>query len=53
LQTTTPEQNLNAMKKAVIIIVLVFAAGIVLSSCNKEACPAYSQVDTEQVDPAA
>jgi hypothetical protein len=41
------------MKRAVIIIVLVFAAGIIMSSCNKEACPAYSQADTEQVEPAA
>jgi hypothetical protein len=41
------------MKRAVIIIVLVFAAGIIMSSCNKEACPAYSQIDTEQVEPAA
>jgi hypothetical protein len=41
------------MKRAVIIIVLVFAAGLILSSCNKEACPAYSQVDTEQVEPSA
>jgi hypothetical protein len=36
------------MKKAVIILAVVFAAGILLSSCNKHACPAYSQVDTEQ-----
>ncbi len=41
------------MKRAVIILVLVFVAGIVMSSCNKEACPAYSQIDTEQVEPAA
>lgn len=41
------------MKRAVIIIVFVFAAGLVLSSCNKEACPAYSQIDTEQTEPAA
>lgn len=37
-----------AMKRAVIILAVVFAAGILLSSCNKHACPAYSQVDTEQ-----
>jgi hypothetical protein len=41
------------MKRAVIILVLVFAAGIIMSSCNKEACPAYSQNDTEQVEPTA
>jgi hypothetical protein len=38
------------MKKAVIILAVVFAAGIILSSCNKQACPAYSQVDTEQTE---
>jgi hypothetical protein len=38
------------MKKAVIILAVVFAAGILLSSCNKHACPAYSQVDTEQTE---
>jgi hypothetical protein len=36
------------MKRAVIILAVVFAAGILLSSCNKHACPAYSKVDTEQ-----
>ncbi len=38
------------MRKAVIILAVVFAAGILLSSCNKQACPAYSQVDTEQAE---
>jgi len=38
------------MKRAVIILALVFAAGILLSSCNKQACPAYSQIDTEQTE---
>ena len=38
------------MKKAVIIIAVVFAVGIVMSSCNKQACPAYSQVDAEQTE---
>lgn len=35
------------MKKAAIIVVLIFALGIIMSSCNKEACPAYSQIDTD------
>ncbi len=38
------------MKKAAILIVLVFALGLIMSSCSKEACPAYSQVDTDQVE---
>jgi hypothetical protein len=40
------------MKKLAYILVLVFALGILLSSCNKKAnCPAYrGQVDHEQVD---
>jgi hypothetical protein len=38
------------MKRAIIIFVVVFAAGIIMSSCNKQACPAYSQADTEQTE---
>jgi hypothetical protein len=40
------------MKKLAYILVLVFAFGILLTSCNKKAnCPAYrGQVDQEQVD---
>jgi hypothetical protein len=38
------------MKKALIILAVVFAAGIILSSCNKQVCPAYSQADTEQTE---
>jgi len=38
------------MKRAVIIIAVVFAVGILVSSCNKQACPAYSQIDTEQTE---
>jgi len=45
------DQNQLAMKRAVIIIVVVFAVGILISSCNKHVCPAYSQVDTEQTLP--
>lgn len=40
------------MKRAVIILMVVFAVGILISSCNKQACPAYSHVDTEQTEPA-
>ena len=40
------------MKKLAYILVLVFALGILLPSCNKKAsCPAYrSQVSQEQVE---
>lgn len=38
------------MKRAAIILIIVFAAGIIFSSCSKHACPAYSQVDTEQTE---
>ncbi len=40
------------MKRAAIILAVVFAVGILMSSCNKHVCPAYSQVDTEQAVPA-
>jgi len=40
------------MRRAVIILAVVFVAGILLSSCNKQACPAYSQVETEQTEHA-
>jgi len=30
------------MKKAALIIVLVFAIGLVMSSCNREVCPGMS-----------
>jgi hypothetical protein len=36
------------MKKIALILVVVFITALVVSSCNKEACPAYSQADTEQ-----
>jgi hypothetical protein len=39
------------MKRAVIILAVVFVVGILMSSCNKQVCPAYSQVDTEQTLP--
>jgi hypothetical protein len=34
------------MKKVGLIVVLAFIAALALSSCNREACPAYSSVDT-------
>ena len=38
------------MKKIVVILAICLLAGTILSSCNKEACPAYSQADTEQAE---
>ncbi|HKK62530.1 MAG TPA: hypothetical protein VJ951_08215 [Bacteroidales bacterium] len=38
------------MKRAAVIIAIVFALGLALSSCNHEACPAYSQVDANQIE---
>lgn len=32
------------MKKAAVIIVLVFAVGLIMSSCNREVCPAMSDL---------
>lgn len=36
------------MKKFSFILVIVFALGLLFTSCNKKACPAYSQDDQEQ-----
>jgi hypothetical protein len=44
--------KIDAMKRAAIILAVVFAAGVLLSSCNKHTCPAYSQAGTEQTEPA-
>lgn len=38
------------MKKIAFILVIAFVTALVVSSCNKEACPAYSQADTEQTN---
>jgi len=35
------------MKKAAAIIVLVFTIGLVMSSCNREICPAMSDIPPE------
>lgn len=36
------------MKKIAVILLVTFITAIVVSSCSKHDCPAYSQVDTEQ-----
>ena len=38
------------MKKLIFALVVV-AMGLLASSCNKQACPAYVHVDTEMTDP--
>jgi hypothetical protein len=37
------------MKIKTIILVALFIIGIVISSCNRKLCPAYSKTSTEQV----
>ncbi|MDO9580688.1 MAG: hypothetical protein Q7J06_09020 [Bacteroidales bacterium] len=38
------------MKKLSILLIVSFVIALVVSSCNKEACPAYSKADTEQTE---
>ena len=38
------------MKKLTYLIAIVFVLGVLLSSCNRKVCPAYSQNDTEQAE---
>lgn len=41
---------LPRMKKVAVILVITFITALVISSCNKEVCPAYSKADTEQTE---
>ena len=36
------------MKKLAFIIIIAFVTALVVSSCNKKECPAYSKTTTEQ-----
>lgn len=36
------------MKKAAVVLLVIFITAFVVSSCNKQACPAYSNAQTEQ-----
>jgi hypothetical protein len=36
------------MKKFAVILLIAFITALAISSCNKQACPAYSQADVEQ-----
>ena len=38
------------MKKVTAIALIIFTAGIILSSCSTYTCPTYSQQDTEQTE---
>jgi hypothetical protein len=35
------------MKKFAVILLITFVIAMVASSCNREACPAYSKADVE------
>jgi hypothetical protein len=36
------------MKKFAVILLITFITALVISSCNKQSCPAYSNADVEQ-----
>jgi hypothetical protein len=36
------------MKKFAVLLIVAFVTVLVVSSCNKKECPAYSKVNTEQ-----
>jgi hypothetical protein len=36
------------MKKVVLLLIITFITVLVISSCNKKECPAYSRATTEQ-----
>jgi hypothetical protein len=36
------------MRKIALVLVSVFVMVLVISSCNKNVCPAYSKAETEQ-----
>ncbi len=38
------------MKKLTYVIAIVFVLGVLLSSCNRKVCPAYSQHETAQTE---
>jgi hypothetical protein len=38
------------MKKYAVILLAIFVTMLVISSCNREACPAYSKADVEQTE---
>jgi hypothetical protein len=38
------------MKKFAVVLLIALVTVIVISSCNKKECPAYSKATTEQTD---
>jgi hypothetical protein len=36
------------MKKTAVLVIVLFVLTLVVSSCNKKECPAYSKAYTEQ-----
>lgn len=38
------------MKKFAVILLVAFIAVLVMSSCNKQACPAYSKADVKKTE---
>ncbi len=36
------------MKKLAVLLLVTFVMALVVSSCSKKECPAYSRADTEQ-----
>jgi hypothetical protein len=36
------------MKKFAVVLLITFVTAMVVSSCNKKECPAYSKATTEQ-----
>jgi hypothetical protein len=36
------------MKKFAVVVFVLFVTVLVISSCNREACPAYSKAETDQ-----
>lgn len=38
------------MKKIAVVLLFAFVTLLAASSCNRDACPAYSSIDTEQSD---
>ncbi len=38
------------MKKVSVLLLVTFVAALIVSSCNRKDCPAYSRADTEQAD---
>jgi hypothetical protein len=40
------------MKKIAVILLVLFVTVLVMSSCNRETCPAYSKADVKKVERA-